>query len=155
MPFSDSLLARHAAFHLILIFLLFIPQVEDGGVVLHLADPPSPPLLLDLLLPGHGGRRDRGRQSDLGGVHGGRGAVGGRRAGERGRRGGGAVGVVAAGQVDGREGAAVVGGRRRGGGRDEEGGVLVVVVEVVGLGLKASRLVTVSKFEGRSLISLP
>ena len=151
MPFSDSLLARHAAFHLILIFLLFIPQVEDGGVVLHLADPPSPPLLLDLLLPGHGGRRDRGRQSDLGGVHGGRGAVGGRRAGER-RRGGGACVV---GEVDGREGAAVVGGRRRGGGRDEEGGVLVVVVEVVGLGLKASRLVTVSKFEGRSLISLP
>ena len=53
------------------------------------------------------------------------------------------MGVVAAGQVDGREGAAVVGGRRRGGGRDEEGRVLVVVVEVVGLGLKESRLVTV------------
>ena len=141
MPFSDALLTRHVAF-LVLILLLFIPKVEDGGVVLHLADPPSPPLLLDLLLPGHGGRRDRGRQSDLGGVHGGRGAVGGRRAGER-RRGGGAVGVVAAGQVDGREGAAVVGGRRRGGGRDEEGRVLVVVVEVVGLGLKASKLVTV------------
>ena len=53
------------------------------------------------------------------------------------------MGVVA-GQVDGREGAAVVGGRRRGGGRDEEGRVLVVVVEVVGLGLmKASKLVTV------------
>ena len=107
-------------------------KVEDGRVVLHLPDPPAPPLVLDLLLrPGHGGGRDRGRQSDLRGVDGGRRAVGG--GGRDGHgRGGGRQRV--AGQVEGRQRAAVVGGRGGGGGRDEEGGVLVVF-QVVGLGL--------------------